>query len=389
MSHRREHGDRELPSYAAPVRVVVAVDGFGGTLSAVQAAQAVQDGWRKAAPGDDVVLAPLSDGGPGLVEVIRRMRPAAELRTVVVHDPLMRPVQAAFLLDRATAWVESAAACGLHLLAPDERDPSRTTTHGVGELVRSALDAGASRIVVGLGGSATNDGGAGLLAALGLRGYDAAGGELGPGGLELGRCVRLQGQVDSRLDGVELLAATDVDAPLLGLRGASAVFGPQKGASRADVLALDAALTRWADLLEPFVGAVVRDQPGSGAAGGLGFALIALGARREPGFGLVADAVGLDALIGGADLVVTGEGTFDVTSLGGKVVGGVAALAARHAVPCLVLAGQVALGRREAAAAGVDAAYAVADDVGLDAALARPAQELGALAGRVARQWSR
>lgn len=371
------------------MRVVVAVDGFGGTLSAPQAAQAVRAGWRRAVPGDDVVVAPLSDGGPGLVEVVRQVRPSAELRTCVVHDPLMRPVRATFLLDGQTAWVESAAACGLHLLAPQERDPNRTSTYGVGELVRSALDAGSSRIVVGLGGSGTNDGGAGLLAALGLRGLDDAGGELAPGGLALARCSRLVGRADARLADVELVAATDVDAPLLGLRGASAVFGPQKGASRQDVLALDAALSRWADVLEPALGVAVRDRPGAGAAGGLGAALLALGARREPGFGLVADAVGLDGLVAGAGLVVTGEGTFDATSLRGKVAGGVAAVAARHAVPCLVLAGQVAVGRTEAAAAGVDAAYAVADDVGLDAALARPARELAELAGRVARQWSR
>lgn len=371
------------------MRVLVATDGFGGTLSAVQAADAVADGWRRTSPADDVVPVPLSDGGPGLVEVLARVRPTAELRRVVVEDPLGRPVPAHWLLDGSTAWIESAAACGLHLLSRAERDPRRTTTYGVGQLVLAALDAGASRLVVGLGGSATNDGGAGLLTALGLDRLDAGRRPLDPGGAALARCALLSGRPDPRLGDVELVAGTDVDAPLLGLRGASAVFGPQKGASREDVLELDAALTRWADVLEAHLHVAVRDRPGAGAAGGLGAALLALGGRRESGLSMVSDAVRLDDQVAGADLVVTGEGTFDATSLTGKVVGGVAALAAAHAVPCLVLAGQVKLGRREAAAAGVDAAYAVADEVGLDAALGRPAPELAALATRVARQWSR
>lgn len=371
------------------MRVVVAVDGFGGTLSPVQAAEAVAAGWRQAAPADDLVLAPLSDGGPGLVDVVHRARPQARLHRLPVQDPLARPVEATWLLDGSTAWLESAAACGLHLLGQSERDPGRTTTYGVGQLVRAALDVGATRLVVGLGGSATNDAGAGLLATLGIECLDETGQRLPPGGAALARCARLVGAPDPRLAGVELVAATDVDAPLLGLHGASAVFGPQKGASREDVVALDAALTRWADVLEAHLGIAVRDQPGAGAAGGLGSALLALGAHREPGLALVAQVVGLAELVAAADLVVTGEGTFDATSLRGKVVGGVAATAVQHAVPCVVLAGQVRAGRREAAAAGVDAAYAVADDVGLAAALDRPAEELAALAARVARQWSR
>ncbi|HWH29739.1 MAG TPA: glycerate kinase [Mycobacteriales bacterium] len=371
------------------MRVVVAPDGFGGTLTAVEAAAAVARGWTSAAPGDDVALVPLSDGGPGLVDVLAAARPGAQVRTAVVEDPLARPVEAAWLLDGDSAWVESAAACGLHLLADDERDPGRTSTHGVGQLVRAALDAGARRVVVGLGGSATNDGGAGALAALGLTGLDEVGERLPPGGRVLARVARLAGEPDPRLTAVELVAATDVDAPLLGLHGASAVFGPQKGASREDVMALDAALERWADALEAHLDVAVRELPGAGAAGGLGAALLAVGARRTPGLDLVADAVGLAGAVAAADVVVTGEGTYDATSLRGKVTGGVAALAAEHAVPCLVLAGQVRVGRREAAAAGVDAAYAVADAVGLEAALADPAGELAGLAARVAREWSR
>ena len=370
------------------MRVLLAPDGFGGTLSGAQAAAAMAAGWRRASPLDELDLAPLSDGGPGLLDVLAAALPSAVLHAVTVEDPLARPVQAAVLLDGTTAYVEAAAACGLHLLADDERDPTRTTSYGVGQLVLAALDRGATRVVVGLGGSATNDGGAGFLAALGVQRLDAAGERLAPGGGALRELDRLTGAPDPRLAGVELVAATDVDSPLLGLYGASAVFGPQKGATREDVALLDGALTRWADRLEAHLGVAVRDQPGAGAAGGLGAALLALGAQREPGIALVLRLVGLAARAGQADLVVTGEGTFDFSSLSGKVVSGVAALAAEHAVPCLVLAGAGRVGRREAAAAGVEATYSLVEAVGVEAALTRPAQELAALAARVARQWS-
>jgi glycerate kinase len=241
--------------------------------------------------------------------------------------------------------------------------------------------------VVGLGGSATNDGGSGLLTALGGAAVDAQGTPVAPGGGCLSGAATIEGWPE--LAGVELVAATDVESPLLGLYGASAVFGPQKGASRDDVQVLDVALTRWADLLEARAGRAVRDLPGAGAAGGLGAALFALGAVREPGIGLVRRLARLDQRVAKADLVVTGEGTFDSSSLSGKVVSGVAAAAAEAGLACLVLAGQVTVGRREAAAAGIDATYAVADAVGVEASLEQPAEELAALAERVAREWSR
>ena len=371
------------------MRVLFAPDGFGGTLSPAAAAAAMADGWRRAAPGDVLDLAPLSDGGPGLLEVLAAALPGSVLHPVVVEDPLARPVAAAVLFDGGTAWVEAASACGLHLLDDAERDPTTTTTYGVGQLVAAALDLGATRVVVGLGGSATNDGGAGLLAALGVQRLDTAGERLAPGGAALRQVDRLAGAPDPRLAGVELVAATDVDSPLLGLRGASATFGPQKGASREDVALLDGALTRWADVLEAHLGVAVRDAPGAGAAGGLGAALLALGARREPGIALVQSVVGLAERVARADLVLTGEGAFDISSLAGKVVSGVAALATEAAVPCLVLAGAVRVGRREAAAAGVEAAYSLVEQVGVEQALSQPSASLAALAERVARQWSR
>ena len=370
------------------MRVLVAPDGFGGTLTPAQAARALADGWASAVPGDELDLAPLSDGGPGLLDVLAAALPAAVRHAVVVQDPLARPVEASVLVDGATAYVEAATACGLHLLADRERDPKATTTYGVGQLVAAALDLGARRVVVGLGGSATNDGGAGLLAALGVTRVDADGNAVPPGGAALRDVAQLVGFPDPRLADVELVAATDVDAPLLGLLGASNTYGPQKGATREDVALLDGALTRWADLLEAHLGVAVRDAPGAGAAGGLGAALLALGARREPGIALVQRLVGLPARVAAADLVVTGEGTLDFSSLTGKVVSGVAALAAQHAVPCVVLAGAVRVGRREAAAAGIEATYSLVETVGVEAALTRPAQELAALAARVARQWS-
>lgn len=368
------------------MRVLIAPDGFGGTLSPAAAAAAMAEGWRAAAPGDHLDVAPLSDGGPGFVDVLAAALPTAVRRVEVVEDPLARPVEAAWLLDGGTAYVESAAACGLHLVA--ERDPTVTTTYGVGQLVRAALDAGATRVVVGLGGSATNDGGAGLLAALGVGRYDAAGERLAPGGAALRHLDHLSGAPDPRLAGVELVAATDVDSPLLGLRGASAVFGPQKGATREQVALLDGALTRWADALEAHLSVRVRDLPGAGAAGGLGAALLALGARREPGIALVQSLVGLPERVAAADLVLTGEGAYDLTSLAGKVVSGVTALAGEHAVPVVLVAGQVQVGRREAAAAGVDSTWSLVDVVGREQALGTPAAALAATTARVARQWS-
>jgi glycerate kinase len=366
----------------------MAPDGFGGTLSPAQAATALADGWRRASPGDDVDLAPLSDGGPGFVDVLATALPDAERLPVTVEDALARPVRADLLLHGTTAYVESAQACGLHLLTEQERDPLRTTTYGVGQLLTAALRAGATRIVVGLGGSATNDGGAGLLSALGLHRLDAAGEQLAPGGLALRDLERLSGAPDPRLSDVELVAASDVESPLLGLYGASSVFGPQKGASREDVALLDGALTRWADVLEAHLGVQVRDRPGAGAAGGLGAALYVLGATQRPGIALVQEAVGFDARVAGADLVVTGEGRFDSQSLVGKVVSGVARTAGEHAVPCVVLAGDVQLGRREAAAAGVEQAWSLVDLVGVERAMGDAEAALAELAAHVAGQWS-
>lgn len=372
------------------VRVVVAPDSFGGTLSATAAAQAVAAGWRRAAPHDELRLVPVADGGTGFVDVLRTaLGGRSHERTVT--GPFGDPVPATWLQVGSTAYVESAAACGLHHVPRERRVPDvarRVTSRGVGELVAAARAEGATEVVIGLGGSATTDGGAGLLAALGAVPVDADGAPLPDGGAELLRCDRLAGRPD--LDGIRLVAAVDVDNPLLGRHGAAAVFGPQKGADDAAVADLDAALARFADVLAAATGRDVRDEPGAGAAGGLGAALLACGARRVSGAGLVRELVGLDAELDHAGLVVTGEGSFDWQSLRGKLVTTVSRAAAERGLPCLVLAGQVSVGRREAGAAGVDAAYSVAEDAGgVAASLADPAGTLAALAERVAARWSR
>lgn len=371
------------------MQVLVAPDSFGGTLSAAEAADAIVAGWSAAAPADKLDARPLSDGGPGFVEVLHASL-GGELLAVTVPDPLGRPVRAVVLRVGPTAYVETAQACGLHHVTPEERDVKAATTYGVGVLLAAALEAGARQVVVGLGGSATNDGGAGMYAALGAPPLGADGLALPYGGAPLAACTALGGV--PALRGVDVVLASDVDNPLLGLHGASAVFGPQKGADRNDVLLLDAALETWADVLVrdlPGCPPDLATLPGGGAAGGLGAAFLALGGRRESGIELVRDAVGLDAALDRADLVLTGEGSFDFQSLRGKVASGVAAAALDRGVPCVVLAGQVHLGRREMAAAGIEAAYSVAEHAGsVEAAVRRPAEGLRALAERVGREWS-
>src|SRR6201991_1806541 len=372
------------------MRVVVAPDSFGGTLSATAAAEAIATGWRRSAHDDELRLLPLADDGTGFVEALHAAL-GGEWHELDVTGPFGDPVPARWLRIGSIAYLESAAACGLHFVPRDRRVPetARTvTTRGVGELVASARDAGVTEVVIGLGGSATTDGGAGMLAALGAVPVDDAAQSLPPGGAAPARSARLDGRPE--LGGLRLVAAADVDNPLLGEHGAAAVFGPQKGADDATVAELDAALTRFADVLADGLGTDVRDEPGAGAAGGLGAALLACGAGRVSGAGLVRELVGLDEELDKAQLAITGEGSFDWQSLRGKLITAVAKGAAERGVPCIVMAGQVSVGRREAAAVGVESAYSVAEDAGgVEASMADPAGTLAALAERVAAQWSR
>jgi glycerate kinase len=397
------------------MRILVCPDKFAGTLTAVEAAAAIAEGWRAGAPGDEPVRRPLADGGPGFLDVLAAAVGGTRVAVAAV-DPLGRPAAAEVLVSGGTAYVESAQTCGLHLLSEAERDPRATTSYGLGVVLAAAVETGARRVVVGLGGSAVNDGGAGMLAALGAAPLDAAGYALPYGGAalsavaSLGGTARAQGRgygqhsaggrspgpgatSQLRLRGVELVAATDVDNPLTGLHGASNVFGPQKGADRSDVLLLDAALERFAGVLErdlqgcpPGLAAL----PGGGAAGGLGAAVLALGGRCESGIGLVRRLCGLDAALDAADLVITGEGSFDAQSLRGKVVAGVAEAAQERGLPCVVLAGRVDVGRREAAAIGVAESRSLVEHFGDErTAMTRAADGLRELAERLARQWRR
>jgi len=282
-----------------------------------------------------------------------------------------------------TAYVESAQACGLHLTGAD--DPARAevaTTYGVGELLAAAVDAGAGTVVVGLGGSVTNDGGAGLLSALGATADRAL--DAGAAGLDGITSVDVAAARE-RVGSVRLVAASDVDNPLTGLFGATKVFGPQKGIPEERVPVVDGWLEAYAAALDRRLAL----EKGAGAAGGLGYALLALGATREPGIALVADAVDLPERARAADLVLTGEGAFDYSSRAGKVPHGVATVAEEALRPCVVLAGRVQVGSREMRALGVESAYAVVDLVGEERAFAQPAAALGELAARVARTWSR
>ena len=360
------------------MRVLIAPDKFAGTLTAVEAAEAIAAGWARQAPGDELDLAPMADGGPGFVDVIHAAR-GGELLGVTVEAPHGEQVPATVLVVGDEAYVEVAQACGIHLM---DGGAEFGSTVGVGELLLAALESGARRIVVGLGGSGTNDGGAGVLAALGA----TSDGILDSGAIALDTVSHVDvAAARARLDGVDLVAATDVDIPLTGMFGATKTFGPQKGIAEDRIAEVDG----W---LEGFAAASDRRtslEKGAGAAGGIGFALMLLGASREPGIELVSEAVGLLARARAADLVITGEGAFDFSSRSGKVPYGVAEVCAQALRPCVALAGQVLVGSREMRALGIESAYSLVDAVGEERAFGDPAGALADLAERVARTWSR
>lgn len=327
------------------MRVVVAPDSFKGSLSAVEAAEALARGVRAAIPEAEVVEVPMADGGEGTVATLVAGT-GGRLETRTVTGPLGRPVEAPFGLlgDGETAVIEMAAASGLLLVPAAERNPLVTTTFGTGELIRAALDLGCRRLLVGIGGSATNDGGVGMLQALGGRVMTKGGRDVGPGGGALADLDRVDlSGLDPRLQTLDLQVACDVDNPLYGPRGASAVYGPQKGATPEMVARLDRNLRHLADLVRRDLGRDVAQVPGAGAAGGLGYGMLAfLGARLAPGVQVVMDTLRLDDILPGASLVITGEGRTDGQTLSGKVPMGVAGRAARHGVPAVVISGAVA-----------------------------------------------
>jgi glycerate kinase len=369
------------------MRVLIAPDKFAGTLTAPQAAEAMASGWRRRAPRDECVLVPMADGGPGFVDVLHTTLGGDVLATTV-RGPLGDEVPGAVLMHQGTAYIEAAQAAGLHLITPSDRRPEEASSYGVGQLIAAAVDAGAERVVVGLGGSATTDGGAGLLGALGADADVPL--DAGPAGLHGVTKVDLTA-VRTRLCDAEVVIASDVDSPLLGLFGAAKVFGPQKGLSEERIVAVDAVLDRFVEATLGSTPAQRRlaEAAGAGAAGGMGFALLLLSATRVSGVAMVAEAVGLGALARECDVVLTGEGSFDSSSRAGKVVHGVAEVSQAALRPCVVLAGRVLVGAREMRALGIESAYDLVELVGERAALEDPAESLAVLAERTARTWSR
>ncbi|PIB41976.1 glycerate kinase [Pseudomonas sp. 2822-15] len=344
------------------MKIIIAPDSFKDSLSAEGVAQAIADGLVQVWPDAQLIQCPMADGGEGTVDAVLAAC-NGELRRETVRGPLGEAVEArwGWLAASHTAMIEMAEASGLQRVPPGQRDACISSTFGTGELIRAALDAGAQRIILAIGGSATNDGGAGAMQALGVQLFNAQDQALAPGGLALAGLTRISLEhLDPRLAQVRFEIAADVNNPLCGPHGASAIFGPQKGADPQQVEQLDAALGHFADHCAQVLPKDVRDEPGSGAAGGLGFAAKAfLGAQFRAGVEVVAELVGLDAAVCGADLVITGEGRFDAQTLRGKTPFGVARIAQRHGVPVIVIAGTLGEGYEHMYAHGVDAAFAL------------------------------
>jgi glycerate kinase len=362
------------------VRVLIAVDKFKGSLTAVEVAERIAAGLRRTVPDVEVESVPVADGGDGTVDAA--VAAGFDRREVTVTGPLGEPVRAAYALRSAdgAAVVEMAEASGLRHLPPGVFAPLTATTYGTGEVLRAALDAGTRSLVLGVGGSATTDGGAGMLAALGARFLDADGASVGPGGAALAGVASadLSG-LDARLAEVDVVLASDVDNPMLGVKGAAAVYGPQKGASAEDVAVLDVALRRYAERLGAIEAAAA---PGAGAAGGLGFgALVGLGATFRPGVQVLFDILGFAGSLARADLVITGEGSLDTQTLHGKAPAGVAAAARDRGLTVVAVCGRLTLGPTALDAAGIRRAYALTE---LEPDVARCVAEAGPLLERVA-----
>lgn len=369
-------------------QVVVAPDKFTGSLTAQEVAAIVARGIGRVHPEVPVQQVPVADGGDGTVAAAV----TAGYREVVVdvHGPTGEPVSASIAIRGDLAVVETAAACGLAVLPGGRRAPLTASSFGAGELVLAALDRGCRTVVLGVGGSASTDGGAGLAQALGATLLDEAGLPLGPGGAELTRLARLDlSTMDSRVEELTVILACDVDNPLHGPAGAAAVFGPQKGAEPEQVATLARGLRRWSDLVSSTIGEDHTERPGAGAAGGIGFAALALlAAERRSGIELVLDLVGFADHLAGARLVVTGEGSLDEQTLRGKAPIGVVAAARSAGIPVVTVSGRCQLTRAQLAAAGIAAAYALTDlEPDVRRCMTEAAALLDATAERIAADW--
>lgn len=372
------------------MKIVIAPDSFKESLSAPEVAAAIARGWQRVFPEAECLLRPMADGGEGTVDALLAAV-GGERHECWVRGPMGEPVRAHWgWLGEGTAVIEMAAASGLHWVPREQRDARVASSFGTGELIAEALQAGATRIILGLGGSATNDAGAGLLQALGMRFLDDQGRELAAGGAALAALDQLDlSGLDARLLQVQIEVAADVDNPLCGARGASAVFGPQKGATPEQVAELDTALGRFARIAAATLGEDHAEFPGVGAAGGLGFAARAfLKATFRPGIELVAELSGLAEAVQGADLVITGEGRMDAQTLHGKTPVGVARVAQDAGVPVIALAGSLGEDYQALYDAGIEAAFSLAPGpLSLEQAMAAAAGELEARAVDIARLW--
>ena len=369
-------------------RVVLAPDKFKGSLTAAEVGDALAAGMLDVLPGLDVIKLPVADGGDGTVAAAL----SAGFEEIIVDavGPTGEPVQAAYALHGNRAVVELAAVVGLSMLPGGRLDPLTSSTYGLGLVIADAIRRGAQTIVLGLGGSASTDGGAGMAQALGARLLDADGHDLSHGGGALQGLARLDLRaLRETLGSSSIMVASDVDNPLLGADGAAAVFGPQKGADTHQVEALERGVRRWSELVSRATGRNDADRPGAGAAGGAGFAALALlNAKIRPGIELILELVDFDRRIVGADLVVTGEGSLDDQSLAGKAPVGVARAAARSGVPVVAVAGHLQLSPQQLRQAGIEAAYALTDlEPDLNQCIANASPLLRRLGAHVAKEW--
>lgn len=346
------------------MKIIIAPDSYKGSLSAMEVALAIRKGIAKADPAIESVIVPMADGGEGTVQ---SMVDATNGRiiNVSVNDPLSRIINSFYgiLGDGSTAVIEMAAASGLPLLSVRERNPLKTSTFGTGELIKDALDKGCRKIIIGLGGSATNDGGIGMAVALGTRLLDPEGKEIGPGGGALSRLYKIDiNSLDKRLNDCSIVAACDVDNPLCGEKGAAAVYGPQKGATPEMIEILDNNLRKFADIVKTQLGKDILNTPGSGAAGGLGAGVqVFLGAKLERGINIVTKITNLSDKVKGSDLVITGEGMIDFQTAFGKTPFGVAMVAKQYNIPVIAIAGSLGKNYQDLYNKGFDAIFSIAD----------------------------
>ncbi|OEF08957.1 glycerate kinase [Vibrio crassostreae] len=374
------------------MKIVIAPDSYKESLSAMGVAQAIEDGFKQLIPNAEYVKLPMADGGEGTVQSLVDATNGSIIQHPVI-GPLGEIVEGFYGMfgDGKTAIIEMAAASGLDLVSPEQRNPLKTTTYGTGELIKAVLDKGVEHIIIGIGGSATNDGGLGMAQALGIRMLDAEGHELVFGGGELSKLTTIDlTNLDPRLQNVSLEVACDVDNPLCGPKGASQVFGPQKGATPEMVELLDANLAHYASIMKNQLGVDVIDLPGAGAAGGLGAALVGLlNAELRPGINIVMDAVNLDEIVSDADLVITGEGRIDSQTIHGKTPIGVARTAKKHKLPVIGIAGCLASDCGVVHKHGIDAVFAVVNrSVDLPTALAEAAENIELTARNVAAMYT-